>query len=549
MKRKMRKAKERMVIFNLKFKFVLILSLSIAITGAICGTYIFFASKGQLTAEMKKRGMFMAAHLAHDEDMEVAIRVHQRAFFDAPIRRLRQLDSEKELAFCRVILASGEIIAQETRPWLKTSANNIPLKFASIDNEGGYIDYYFKSSKERLHIFHARVIEKGVVEEEALAGQFLGVPEKKRFLATVQIGLTPEKLNREIMTTIWVIIVPFSIAIVVGGIVIYFFVTKLIVNPIQDLRKATARVASGDWTQDIPVKKKDEIGLLASSLNHMTTNLKKYLKEKESAIEAHQKALADTKHAKELSELKSNFLSTVSHELRTPLTSIMGFTKLIQKKFTQEITPVIPATDVATQKLYKRMTENMTFVLKETERLSRLLDDLLDLSKIEAGKVEWHMQNLRLRDLVTSSVNAFRPLIVEKGLHIETKYLGPDCMVYGDRDRLVQVITNLLSNAMKFTEKGGITCKVEASADTVKVSVIDEGTGIDSKDITKLFQRFVRAGDTLSDKPKGTGLGLVICKEIVEHHGGSIFAESQLGIGSTFSFVLPIIKESKGAEL
>jgi signal transduction histidine kinase len=140
-------------------------------------------------------------------------------------------------------------------------------------------------------------------------------------------------------------------------------------------------------------------------------------------------------------------------------------------------------------------------------------------------------------------------LIVEKGLHIETKYLGPDCMVYGDRDRLVQVIINLLSNAMKYTDKGGITCSVEASADTVKVSVIDTGTGIDSKDIPKLFQRFIQADDTLPDKPKGTGLGLAICKEIVEHHGGSIFAESQLGIGSTFSFVLPIIKESKDAKL
>ncbi|MHC4276266.1 MAG: sensor histidine kinase [Planctomycetota bacterium] len=549
MKRETKKAKERRAIFNLKFKFVLILSLSIAITGAICGTYIFFASKDQLKEEMKTRGTFMATYLAHDEDMEAAIKVRQRAFFNAPLRRLRQLDSEEELAFCRVILASGQVIAQETRPWMKTSANNIPLTFASIDNEGGYIDYYFKSSKERLHIFHAPVIEKGVVEEEALAGQFLGMPEEKQFLATVQIALTQEKLNKEIMTTIWLIIVPFSIAVVAGGIAIYFFVAKLIVNPIQDLRKATDRVASGDWTQEIPVKKKDEIGLLASSLNHMTANLKKYLKEKESATEARQKALADAKHSAELSELKSNFLSTVSHELRTPLTSIMGFTKLIQKKFTQEIAPVIPATDVAAQNLCKKMTENMAFVLKETERLSHLLDDLLDLSKIEAGKVEWHMQNLRLRDLVTSSVNAFRLLIVEKGLRIETKYLGPDCMVYGDRDRLVQVIINLLSNAMKYTAKGGITCSVEASVDTVKVSVIDTGTGIDSKDIPKLFRRFIQAGDTLPDKPKGTGLGLAICKEIVEHHGGSIFAESQLGIGSTFSFVLPIIKESKDAEL
>jgi signal transduction histidine kinase len=534
--------------FNLKHKFVLILALPIFILGVFCSVYYFYASKHQLVGEMMKRGMFLATHLAQDAEIKGAIEIRQRAFFDAPIHNLRELDSEKELAFWRVVLTSGEVMAQGKEPWIKTPMEDLPLvdPFTVVQPIADYNPYYSKKTKERFYLFYAPVREKKIMEEEALAEQFLGMPEERQVLGTVQIGLTPEKLNKKVLKTFWVIVFPVVMAIVVGGIVISLFVTRLIVSPILTLCKATSRVASGDWADEVPVRTRDEIGLLASSFNQMTADLKKYLREKETAIEAQQKALAEARHAQELSEVKSNFLSTVSHELRTPLTSIMGFTKLIQKKFGQEILPKVASSDEKTQELSRKVAENIGLVLRESERLSRLLDDLLDLSKIEAGKVEWHMGNVRMRDVINLAINTSYPLIQAKGLSVESRYSGSECIVYGDRDRLLQVVTNLLSNAVKFTERGGITCTEETSGGTVKVSVTDTGIGIAPEDMPMLFRRFIRLSDTLADKPKGTGLGLSICKEIVEHHGGKIWAESQPGKGSTFCFTLPTVHEARG---
>lgn len=541
---------EKRARFNLKYKFVLILALPIAIIGIFCSLYIFYATKHQLVAEIEKRGLFLATHLAQDGEIKGAIEIQQRAFFDAPIHRLKELDSEKELAFWRIVLTSGGVVAQEKEPWIKTPIEDLPLQFTIAPPKADYTSYYYysKKTKERFYVFCASITEKKIMEEEAEAEQFLGMPEARRVLGTVQVGLSPEKLNRKVFKTLWVIVFPFVMAIVAGGIVISLFVTRLIVNPIQNLCKATTRVASGDWTQWIPVKTRDEIGFLASSFNKMTEDLREYLREKEVAIEAEQKALAAMSEAERLSELKGAFLSTVSHELRTPLTPILGFTKLIQRKFTQEILPKVSFADEKTIELTQKMAEDMGLVVRESERLARLLDDYLDLSKIEAGRVEWHMDDVRLRDVITTVVNTSTPLIVAKGLRIETEYLGPDCIVRGDKDRLLQVVTNLLSNAVKFTERGGITCKVEAYTDTVKVSVVDTGKGIDPEDMPRLFQRFIRLSDTLPDQPRGTGLGLAISKEIVEYYGGNIWAESQPGKGSTFSFTLPIVHRTKNAE-
>jgi signal transduction histidine kinase/CheY-like chemotaxis protein len=247
--------------------------------------------------------------------------------------------------------------------------------------------------------------------------------------------------------------------------------------------------------------------------------------------------------AEEADAAKSAFLSTVSHELRTPLTSVLGFAKIIKKRLEDRIFPLVPKDDRKVVSTIQQVEDNLKVVVSEGERLTKLIDDVLDLAKIEAGKLEWHMESVTMAEIIDRATSATSSLFEHKGLHLE-KQIAPDLpAVTGDQDRLIQVVINLISNAVKFTDTGTITCRATRRGGELVVSVIDTGMGIAPADQPKVFERFKQVGDTLTDKPKGTGLGLPICREIVEHHGGRIWVESQIGRGSTFSFSLPVTAE------
>jgi signal transduction histidine kinase len=243
--------------------------------------------------------------------------------------------------------------------------------------------------------------------------------------------------------------------------------------------------------------------------------------------------------AEDADAAKSAFLSTVSHELRTPLTSVLGFAKIIKKRLDDRIFPLVPTDDKKVVQTMQQVEDNLKVVVSEGERLTKLIDDVLDLAKIEAGKLEWHMTSLTVPEIVERATAATASLFDQKKLPL-LKEVGPDLpAVVGDRDRLIQVVINLISNAVKFTDAGTSTCRAGRRGGEIVVSVSDTGMGISPADQPKVFERFKQVGDTLTDKPKGTGLGLPICKEIVEHHGGRIWVESEPGRGSTFGFTLP----------
>jgi signal transduction histidine kinase/CheY-like chemotaxis protein len=247
--------------------------------------------------------------------------------------------------------------------------------------------------------------------------------------------------------------------------------------------------------------------------------------------------------AEEADAAKSAFLSTVSHELRTPLTSVLGFAKIIKKRLEDRIFPLVPQDDKKIVSTIQQVEDNLKVVVSEGERLTKLIDDVLDLAKIEAGKLEWHMESVTIEEVIDRATAATSSLFEPKGLKLE-KDIAPNLpAVTGDQDRLIQVVINLISNAVKFTDQGTITCRAERRGGQIVVSVADTGVGISPADQPKVFERFKQVGDTLTDKPKGTGLGLPICKEIVEHHGGRVWLESEIGKGSTFSFSLPVHAE------
>lgn len=239
-------------------------------------------------------------------------------------------------------------------------------------------------------------------------------------------------------------------------------------------------------------------------------------------------------------EAKSAFLAGVSHELRTPLTSILGFAKIIEKRLVERVFPTVQAEDRKTWRAIEQVTTNLDIIIAEGERLTAMINDVLDLAKIEAGKVEWQMQPIKVAEVIERATAATAALFEQKGLELIKDVTEDLPEVSGDQDRLIQVVINLISNAVKFTAKGSVTCRARRVDSHILVSVSDTGLGIAQADQPHVFEKFKQVGDTLTNKPQGTGLGLPICKEIVEYHGGRIWVESELGKGSTFTFTLPI---------
>ena len=325
----------------------------------------------------------------------------------------------------------------------------------------------------------------------------------------------------------------FAVALLISmlvGIIIMLKLVKGMTSPIQLLHDAVQAFSLNDMHARINLNRNDELGELATSFNQMGDTIQKRTDELQ---ELNKKLL-------KLDATKSDFLSTVSHELRTPLTSVLGFAKMIYKRQEEVIFPALTSDDPKLVKAVSQVRENLGIIVSESERLTALINNVLDIAKMDSGKNEWKTENVSVGDVIKRATAATSLLFNNKGIALETDIEPELPELVGDSDRLIQVMINLLSNAVKFTDAGTVICKAIRSSGGVLISVIDSGIGIAPEFYEEVFDKFKQIGDVLSDKPKGSGLGLPICKEIVGHHGGRIWVESELGKGSTFSFEIPI---------
>ncbi|MDW3651178.1 MAG: HAMP domain-containing sensor histidine kinase [Bacteroidia bacterium] len=251
------------------------------------------------------------------------------------------------------------------------------------------------------------------------------------------------------------------------------------------------------------------------------------------------------KAVEEANKAKSVFLSTVNHELRTPLTSIIGFAKINQKRIEKRLLPFLTE-DPKRHNILRKILKNNEVIISEGGRLTSLINELLDLAKIESGKMDWNMDEFQPSDLIERATNATSSLFIQKPSLKLIKEIPHDLpQITGDQNRLLQVLINLISNAVKFTDAGQVRLRVtlpsssEGQGKNIRFQLTDTGSGIPANQLDKVFERFKQVEDNQTGKPKGTGLGLPICKQIVEHHKGRIWVESEIGKGSSFFFSIP----------
>jgi len=285
-------------------------------------------------------------------------------------------------------------------------------------------------------------------------------------------------------------------------VLLSLLITRSITRPVALLKSKTRDIAEGRFDAGLRISSPPEIAELAAAFNRMCERLG------------------------ELERMKADFFSSMSHELRTPLTSIKEGTGLLLDGVGGETTD--------------KQRKLLTILAEESNRLIGVVNSLLDLSKLEAGMLNYEFETVNLDPLIRRAVAEIAPLVEAKQITVETAIEGPLPPARLDPERMLQVLRNLLGNAVKFTPKGGqVTVTATLVDGKLQVSVQDSGPGIPAESLTAIFEKFHQGNHKGAHTRPGTGLGLAIAKNIITSHGGEIWAESQFGQGSRFFFVLP----------
>jgi signal transduction histidine kinase/ActR/RegA family two-component response regulator len=311
------------------------------------------------------------------------------------------------------------------------------------------------------------------------------------------------------VTARWVVIV-FSVGSIGLALILGYAISWSLIGPVKRMDVQLQQIAQGDFSHRVEIPNQDELGALAANLNRMSEELGRLYHQLEAA----------NRH-------KSEFLASMSHELRTPLNAIIGFSEVLLEKMFGE--------------LNERQEDYLQDILSSGRHLLALINDVLDLSKVEAGKMELEPGVFNLRELLEGSLVMVKERALAHGIVLALDIADNIDTFIGDERKVKQILFNLLSNAVKFTpDKGKVGITAKKTDGAVQVAVWDTGIGIATEDQQRIFEEFQQVGKGLTEKPEGTGLGLALTKKFVDLHGGAIWLDSTPGRGSTFTFTLPI---------
>ncbi|MBI2999988.1 MAG: sensor histidine kinase [Deltaproteobacteria bacterium] len=305
------------------------------------------------------------------------------------------------------------------------------------------------------------------------------------------------------------------------------FVARRVVRPLRKLREGVGQIGSGDLSFRVDLKTGDELEALGEEFNKMTASLQDAQAGLERKVaERTRELIVANQKLDEASRHKSQFLASVSHELRTPLNAIIGFTRLVLRKTAGQIPDL--------------QSENLQKVLISAEHLLQLINGLLDLSKIEAGRMEVLPESFRLDEIIEKAASTVEPMLKDGSVRLVSEIALDLPPINTDREKFEQILLNLLSNAAKFTERGEIKISAWQENGFLKVAVSDTGIGMEREALQYIFEEFRRVDMAGTRKYSGTGLGLAIVKRLVTLLGGELSVESEMGKGSTFTVKLPI---------
>ena len=296
---------------------------------------------------------------------------------------------------------------------------------------------------------------------------------------------------------------------------------------------ASARIMVASVVDEEPLRLDEVLEIIDEASQALAHS--RELEQKSRALESATNELRTAnRRLQELDRLKDDFISTVTHELRTPLTSIRAFSEILHDN---------PQLDTEQRGRF------LAVVIKESERLTRLINQVLDLAKIESGNAEWQTAEIDVGEVIDDASTSLSQLFRDHKVDLDVEFSDALPGVIADRDRLLQVLLNLLSNAAKFSghPNGRVKVTARRAGKLLRVDVTDNGAGIEAADRELIFEKFRQSGDTLTQKPVGSGLGLAISRQIIEHFGGRLWVASPAGVGATLSFTLPV-KEAAPAQ-
>lgn len=458
-----------------------------------------------------------------------------------------------------IIFFEREITRKEERDMLNDIKSTFNSYKSLVDNVASF---YEKNSNETETISTKKLRIDSLLENALITK--LNLLYDRESDKIVELG----ELSRKIYSRSFLMLISLSIITIIIIGINSFLILRSIVNPVVEMAKIVPNITKGNFNKVIDIKSKDEIGELASAFNQMTVDLKKYKKN----IEEHSKLLerkvkkrtkelnkkveelTRTKSAmlnmmgdldetnkqllevqkelkksfgelKKLDKEKDEFISIAAHELKTPMATIHGFSQLLSDEKVE---------DTETRNRYLKIMED------ETTRLSKMVTEILDLSRIDLGSIKFTIEDVNVIKLLEDVKNEMSQRAEGKGLKFDLKIDSNLPSIKTDKEKLKQILINIIDNAIKYTEKDGIRVEAFAEDDHVKFSVADTGIGISKEHFPKIFTRFYQVESPLTRKVGGTGLGLSICKELVQKLSGKIWFDSKEGKGSTFYFTLPI---------
>ncbi|MBI4391054.1 MAG: HAMP domain-containing protein, partial [candidate division NC10 bacterium] len=530
---------------GLPLKFILSISLLIAVTSISLGVFFVRHDVALVTAELLERGRSLVRNLAFNG--EYGVLIGNRELLETLVRGLIQ---QEDVLYVVIHDATGAVLAAGKaeqlraipsagtpgRPWTEREWTDPDTRAAQIPWEGDTV-------YEVTHPIRTRQVR---LEREALGFPPLPGPgergvQRERTIGLARMGMSLSvRRVSETLTGLRQAITLALLLVGLAGIIVTVLLVRVIVRPINELVTGTARLREGELDYRVSVASRDEIGDLARSFNTMAHALRQREEELHARGEELGRLNALLTGQQEVlrrinaelaaaSRHKSEFLASMSHELRTPLNAVIGFTELLAAGTYGLLPP--------------RVEEPLQEIRHNAKRLMGLISDVLDLAKIEAGRMELSCAEYLVPDVVESVAATVRPLAQQKGLALVVEVEPGLPEGYGDAQRIRQALLNLVGNAVKFTEAGEIQIRACRQEAMFLFQVADTGIGVPGEVLDQIFEPFRQADASVTREHGGVGLGLSIAKRFVEMHGGRIWAESTPGRGSLFAFSIPIRME------